>query len=532
MRTRRQPSFAPSLVASAFINLAIFAVLTPIASTAKAPRRLTRLTQIKVTQTVALPQPVSAPLKVETPKPKPVATTTVGPQTRPAATAAPAKGVSSAWRPETHQPGAKAAPTGGDGTATVPMTRLAGGGDPAGLRAHETGTPKGNVFTPALGGLGEFKFQMPGRVDPVRAPAAGPATISPTAGAYGGTGMAPTKGTTPIPGVAGSGNDTMGLAPRTFEGPKVAWTPTTPGPRLRNPGAGLPALDLDLPGVKAEVVPGGLSGGGGGTAKTPGEGGGGLPPSPDDKSRASGGGGSGSWKAGDHPGGQKVGPGPGGTGGGGDGTAVVGDARLAGSLKTASSGGGPSVVHQEGYGEPGPAVRPGKRAPGPGGEPVDVDPTAAGSPNSDPHHGDGTKPAGNGKGNGPGTDGAATAVGHRRGQGVEGYTGVVIDTLGCEWHHYPGSYELVVGDKVVASVGVIHYLSVASARSSKRVERDGERNVLVVKARDIKFSAEEGKGTHQRVVISADDWSKIKDSGLLGQKRVLTVWKGNTNAQD
>ncbi|NUQ01260.1 MAG: 2-amino-4-hydroxy-6-hydroxymethyldihydropteridine diphosphokinase [Armatimonadetes bacterium] len=109
--------------------------------------------------------------------------------------------------------------------------------------------------------------------------------------------------------------------------------------------------------------------------------------------------------------------------------------------------------------------------------------------------------------------------------------GVVVDTLGVRWHHYPSSFDFRVGSAngpLLASVGVIRYPSVAAAEASSRVRQNGRRELLVIRPIEIVYVAREGEGARQRVVISAADAARLRESGLLKQRgRILTVYKNN-----
>ena len=206
-------------------------------------------------------------------------------------------------------------------------------------------------------------------------------------------------------------------------------------------------------------------------------------------------------------------------------------------------------------------MRPGKRAPGPGGAPADLAPEPAeparvvpgtagggdgraardgqGGRGGDDETGDGRGGrgrAGQGRGRGT-TDGDGTGSGSQatavsRGKtGSSNYTGAVIDTLSLTWHHYPTSFDLHVGSvdgPKLASVGVVRSPSVAAAKASTRVSRDGRREVLVVRPTAIEYVVRDGHSARQRVVISAADAALLRQSGLLKENgRIVTVYKQN-----
>jgi len=539
MHRRRDSQFWASLVISTCVNLGFFAVLQPVhvAAAKRGARTVHRLTQVRVTQVLPTPTPNAAtpnaatPVTVATPAPRVARGVGAGRvSSKGAGGKAPSlPGVRGDWRPgEPAGPKAALGPTGGDGTRTVPTTRLAGGGDPLGAQPFEPGRALQVAAMPALAGVGDLRLPPRASADPTRD---GPALIFPGPGHRGGTPTGETLGQAPLAGTAGSGSERRELAPQTVSGFAVPLAPTTDGMLLRDrPGHGLPTLaDPTLIAPATPVDPHSRSGGGGGTAPVPGIGGGG-PPIKTERDSAQGGGGSGMVMQAERPGGLAVGLGPGGTGGGGNGLAPVGSAgKPDGSravLAPVTSSGGPSVIAQPGRGDgDGPAQRPGTRAPGPGGPAVDVDPSSA----------TGTKSPGGGDGSGGtrvadegGGSGAA-----RRGKGESEVTGVVIDTLGLEWPHYPTSFDLRVGavdGPVMATIGVHHYRSVASAKASNRVERDGKREVIVIKPLRLEFIAAEGKGARQIAVISAADAKRLKETGLLAERsRILTVWKNNVS---
>ncbi|MBI5833592.1 MAG: hypothetical protein HZB16_14930 [Armatimonadetes bacterium] len=548
---RRQLPFGPSLAMSVCINVALFAGLQPIRVDIDAKPTMTvrRLSGMAVQDAItrATPIPVATPLPAPTTRPaivppRPRASTSalkvarVGNSSRPAGRpGANAPAVSSAWKPaDRGRAGAPLGPTGGDGTRAVPQGPKAGAGDPLTALAMEPGTPNGPTGVPALGGPSGLSSAPRVGVAMWRP---GPPVLFPGLGERGGTPTAPALGNSPLAGVAGSGDNPNEIAPRTANGWTKPLSPTTDGYRLSYAGGkGLPTLrgGLTIPGMPVDPI--GSSGGGGGTAALVGLGGGGqiaLAGAPRDYSR--GGGGSGMVINTGVPGGTAIGPGPGGTGGGGTGFAPFGGGSgMPGgsltSLTPATTTGLPSVLAQIGRGLPNVvAVRPGARAAGPGGAPVDIDPADARgniSPGLKPGGGGGGQPGGQ---NGGG--GAGTAVATRRGNEGGGPTGVIVDTMALLWHHYPGSYDLHVGSVTgprIATIGVVRLPSMAAARASTEMQRNGRSEPLVIRPLAIDFVAKEGQGARQRVAISASDAAALRKSGMLSQpSRIVTVWKGN-----
>jgi hypothetical protein len=573
MRARRQFNFWPSVVISAAVNLAVFAALPAVKVApgqrggqtfvlhhlaAAGPRLPLATPPPAPTATLAAqarppaPKPVTTATAVKTPSAKPVAKTKPAPAkaAAKAAPAAPGKPgtpaatrsapfVSPQWRPEAPtsiQIGR--APSGGDGTRAVPTVRRAGGGGPPSAHPFEPGDVNAASTVPALRGLGDPRLEPRGgdpRLD-------GPPILKAGPGDRGGTPTAPTLGDGPTPGTAGSGDNPAALAPRTAAGWSLPLAPTTPGMILRDrPGPGLPVMPGEPVVITAMPIdPRGTSGGGGGTAAVPGFGGGGPPAPPDMRDASRGGGGSGLLTGPEHPGGVAIGPGVGGTGGGGNGFSPIGSGGGVSGGNLAAIGpmtgaGAPSILYQAGRGDgDGPVVRPGTRAGGPGGPPSDAEPgpgaglkggTPGGAPNGKPN---GTGTGGQGGQGGDGSVVAGRGKGEAQGSGP---TGIVIDTLSLSWPHYPASYDLVVGSANgprLAAVQVYAYRSVASAKASSRVERGGRHDVLVIHPLSIKFVVGDGIGARQKVIISASEAQKLRDSGLLSQpSRVLTVWKDN-----
>lgn len=515
---------------STALNLAVFGALQPVRVSSSPPParyRLHRLQRVEVsTRATALTAPLDGPVEFRAPQTvwsKTLPAT--APARRSAARKAPVHGLSRdrgplAPRRPSGPPAAR--PGGGDGTRRTPSAPEAGGGSPLPATPREVGDPT------APGAAGPALGAVPAVPAPARA-GHGPPLLGPTPGDGGGTATAPFPGHDPLPGTAGSGDRPAELAPVTMAGFKAPLAPTTPGPRLRDKaGPGLPELRAPAILIPATPIdPHGRSGGGGGTAEIPGDGGGGpsaTAPLAGDR-HARGGGGSGRPEAGPEPGGVELGPGPGGGGGGGDGLSDHGDGgggqAPRGEPRPMATGGTPSVIHLPGRGQPGGLpVRPGKRVPGPGGAPSPAANLGLAGPGG----------RGRGDGGQGGEGGVAAAVARSR-PGASDLTGAVIDTLALRWHHYPTSYDLRVGTAdgpLLAAVQVLRYPSVASATSSKRVERHGRREVLVIRPVAIEFVARAGEGVRQRVVISADDARRLKESGLLGERgRLLTVYKRN-----
>ncbi|MBI2302158.1 MAG: hypothetical protein HYU66_24910 [Armatimonadetes bacterium] len=527
--TIRQSTFVPSLLLSALLNTLVFAVLSPVdvhgARQAQARFRLHRLARLATDATRA-EQPAAVLTAYPQPARMPVATRPI--RTR----AARREGRGSFSAGSRH----RVAASGGDGTRVAALVRDAGGGA---LRATPPpGDPRPAAFPgPALV---RTPFLPPPTLPPAALPTApvrdAPPLISPGLGPHGGTPGAPRLGPFPAAGTAGSGDRRDGLAPLTTAGFGQPLAPTTPGPRLREKaGTGLPSLPNALEIAGAGFDPRGHSGGGGGTALTPGEGGGGPPLAGADPllARTTGGGGSGRLDERPDVGGVKSGAGPGGGGGGGNGlaeTGNTGDPHGSPRMAAVPSVGAPSIVARPGHGSPaggGPAA--GKRAPGPGGP-------APASLNGDELIGGPGGPGGPGRGKGKGHrdgdgDGSLLAARVPDHDDGGGYTGVIIDSLGLQWHHIPGSYDLHVGSvdgPRLAVIGVYHYRSVASAKSSVRVQRGGRRQCLTIRPLAIEYVVRNGEGARNRVAISSDDAAALRESGLLRDRdRILTVYRDN-----
>ena len=536
MRVRRQFSFWPSVVMSVCLNLALFAVLQPIRIQAERPPgyNLHHLTRLVVPPPVSVAAAAApTPPLAQQARPAPPASPAAKPVGPPAAKSAPPGKPGKPGAPGAPAPASAAATslrvghvlTGGDGSHARPTVAAGGAGAAPTARVFEPG-PAANTRLAALGGL-TVPRSVPAGGGP--GPLDGPTFIMPGNGA-GGTPTAPVLGGAAMPGNVGSGNDPTALAPRTTAGLSAPWSPTTPGPRLREPGFGAPSLPgaHELP-MAMPYSPTDHSGGGGGTANLPGWGGGGLPAEGGRPDVNLGGGGSGSpYSRAEQPGGIAFGAGAGGGGGGGNGLNPLGVGGGGPGLQPVSTPGAPSVLSLPGRGDgQGPVVRAGARAPGPGGPAADAEPGGSGKGPG----GKGSGGSGPGVQNGDGGGGGGTAVaalGH--GQSRGGPTGVVINMLGHSFvRGTTGSYDLVVGSvdgPRLAMVGVIWSPSVASARASDHVARDGRREPLVITVLDVKFVVGEGKGARHKVVISAADAQKLRESGLLSQpSRILTVYK-------
>ena len=86
---------------------------------------------------------------------------------------------------------------------------------------------------------------------------------------------------------------------------------------------------------------------------------------------------------------------------------------------------------------------------------------------------------------------------------------------------------LVNGTRI-ATIGVVQYRSLASAKAGSNVQRDGRSDPLVIRPLAIEFVAKDGQGARQRVAISASDAAALRKSGMLSQpSRIVTVWKSN-----
>lgn len=546
--------FLPSLTMSVLLNAALFGVLQPIEAGkhVKEPARyrVQRLRRVEV-RSSTLPLPVPTP-RIEITS-QPAAERRVTRRNRSADRTPPATGPRRApggggdgrplGNPATGAVARAMGPTGGDGTRRTPSKPHAGGGDPSTATPVEPGSPTAPRDTVALGGM-DTRTPL-GSPDVVRD---APPRLMPVPGLLGGTPTAPTLGTDPLPGTAGSGDNPAGVAPATRAGFDAPPVPTTPGEQIRTkPGPGLPGYIAGTVSIPATTIaPQGNSGGGGGTSRTPGRGGGGPPVLAGLDRSGDGGGGSGMTKPALRPGGTAIGTGPGGTGGGGNGLGETGDG-MAGSPdgtspRPAATGGAPSIISNPGHGVPGATpVRPGERAAGPGGGPSMAKAPAArpGRSNGDGDgdgDGQGKPGGGRGPGEGPGSGGGKGGGSHgtavsRGDDGNSGYTALVVDSLALKWHHYPTSFDFHIGSvngPRLATIGIYRYPSVASAKASERANRNGRRNALVIRPLAIEYIVRDGEGARQRVVISAADAEAIKASGLLQERgRILTVWKDN-----